>query len=242
MAMYVMIYGYARVSTDWRNVGAEASFDSISGGDRSMHLPIGRKWNRLLAITAVAGVLAGVPAAATTDESVKTFIHRACLGAKGRPLSFAIPDFGSTSSRVAGRATDLSRFLRDFLERSGPFSLVNTDDVDDRSVGVNVVPRFSDWRSRNVDILVVGEVTDLPDGRFRVQFRVWDIPAGQTRLGFTYVGVVEEAWQRVGPLIAEKINECLRGVADKPAENSPTRPEPPHDDRKLFAPWQWDPK
>ena len=36
-------------------------------------------------------------------------------------------------------------------------------------------PRFADWRVINAQALVNGAVTVQPDGRLRVEFRLWDV-------------------------------------------------------------------
>ena len=37
---------------------------------------------------------------------------------------------------------------------------------------MEVPPRFADWRMIDAQALVVGQVTPLPDGRIRIDFRL----------------------------------------------------------------------
>lgn len=102
------------------------------------------------------------------------------------PLFVAIPDFVTADPLTPEMGTEIARSIGGILERSGGFKLVDFDDVDDRDVGVDRVPRFSAWASRSIDILVTGGITRLPDGRLCVDMRVWAIRAHQQSFGGKY--------------------------------------------------------
>jgi Tol biopolymer transport system component len=126
------------------------------------------------------------------------------------PLSTAIPSFVTTDPQIAGIGTEIARSIAGILERSGGFKLVDSDDVDDRDVGVDRVPRFSAWASRDVDILVTGAITRLPDNRLRAMTRVWKIRARQQIFGLVYFARDDNS-EAFGQAIAGEMYERLGG-------------------------------
>ena len=51
---------------------------------------------------------------------------------------------------------------------------------------INTAPNFANWRVINAQGLVTGQVTMQPDGRLRVDFRLWDIYGESQMLGLQY--------------------------------------------------------
>jgi TolB protein len=124
------------------------------------------------------------------------------------PLVFAIPDFVTTDPVVPEMGSAIARSVGGILERSGGFARAGFDDVDDRDVGVDRAPRFSAWASRNIDILVVGAMTRLPDNRIRAAMRVWGIAAGIQIIGVSYFAR-NDAYEALGQALAGAIYERL---------------------------------
>src|SRR3954470_3422381 len=69
------------------------------------------------------------------------------------------------------------------LERSGQFRGV---DASGQSLDEASRPDLTLWRQRTADSLVVGSVTRQGDGRYSVQFRLWDVVKGQDLGGQSY--------------------------------------------------------
>ncbi|WP_246312190.1 Tol-Pal system beta propeller repeat protein TolB [Pseudaquabacterium terrae] len=100
----------------------------------------------------------------------------------------------------------ISMIVRADLERSGLFRIVDSSGVlDERSA-----PEFGDWRGRAADALVAGSVTRLPDGRFDIRFKLWDVVKGQELLGQAYA-VAEGDLRLAAHRIADAIHEKLTG-------------------------------
>ncbi|MBI5257947.1 MAG: Tol-Pal system protein TolB [Burkholderiales bacterium] len=100
----------------------------------------------------------------------------------------------------------ISAIVRADLERSGLFRSVDSSGVlDERSQ-----PLFPDWRARNADALVAGSTTRLPDGRFDVRFKLWDVVKGEDLLGQA-LAVTAADLRLAAHRIADAVHEKLTG-------------------------------
>jgi len=91
------------------------------------------------------------------------------------PMPVAVIDFLGNSPAAQQVGRDISGVIRADLERSGLFRPIGTDAFIERIQGLEVPPRFADWKIIDAQALAVGEVQPLPDGRIRVVFRLWDV-------------------------------------------------------------------
>ena len=93
------------------------------------------------------------------------------------------------------------------LERSGRFKSVDATGqaLDDASR-----PDFALWRQRSSESIVTGSVSRMPDGRFAVKFRLWDVVRGQDLGGQSFV-VAQGDLRLVAHKIADYIHEKLTG-------------------------------
>jgi Tol biopolymer transport system component len=69
----------------------------------------------------------------------------------------------------------VAQVIRANLDRSGLFRPIESGAFIERITAMEVPPRFADWRIIDAQALVVGQVTPLPDGRIRIEFRLWDV-------------------------------------------------------------------
>src|SRR5215210_6715592 len=98
-------------------------------------------------------------------------------GAGGTRMPIAIAPF-------AGEATlgqTITGIVRADLERSGLFRALELPPLIPVPTEASNVS-YAEWRSRLADALVVGSVSNRPDGRFEVRFRLHDV-VKQTPLG-----------------------------------------------------------
>ena len=123
------------------------------------------------------------------------------------PLPIAIADFGGGEGGVS---TEIVGVVRADLDRSGLFRSLDPMSFVTRSPDIGAPPRFADWRVINAKALVTGRTTLEPDGRLRVEFRLWDIFAEQQMIGLQFFTTPENA-RRVGHMIADAIYERLTG-------------------------------
>ncbi len=130
-------------------------------------------------------------------------------GGKLEPLPIAVPAFAGGGGEEGQTGRDLAQVISADLERSGLFR-----PLDPRAFIQNVAagegPRFGDWRQINAQALVTGSVQTQGDGRFRVEFRLWDVFAEQQLAGFAYT-TTRQNWRRIAHIIADQIYKRITG-------------------------------
>jgi TolB protein len=122
-----------------------------------------------------------------------------------RPRPIAIPPFLGDDPRIAA---DVAGVVASDLESSGLFQPLDPKGFIERIGDLNAVPRFADWRSAGAEALVVGRVSQLPDGRVRAEFRLWDVVLGKQLTGQQFTTTVSN-WRRVGHIMADQVWEKL---------------------------------
>ena len=157
-------------------------------------------WRLLLAVVlAVTDVSATVaPAGAALQVRVDQGVTE--------PIPLAIPDF--LGGGQAGR--DIAGVVRADLERSGLFRSLNPASFIEKISDINTPPRFGDWRTIQAQGLVTGQATMQPDGRLRVDFRLWDIFGEAQMVGLQYM-TTPENWRRIAHLVSDAIYERITG-------------------------------
>jgi TolB protein len=124
-----------------------------------------------------------------------------------QPLPIAITDFGG-SDPAAGK--QISDVVAADLRRSGLFQPIDMAAFIEAAPDFDAVPNFGSWRVINAQALVTGRVVRQSDGRLKVEFRLWDVFAGQQMTGQQYF-TSPENWRRVAHIIADAIYERLTG-------------------------------
>lgn len=122
------------------------------------------------------------------------------------PLPIAISNF--VSGEAVGK--QMSDVIEADLKRSGLFRPVQKQAFIQKITDPNATPRFDDWRVINAQALVTGGVTKEPDGRLKIEFRLWDSIAGQQLIG-QRLFAKSENWRRVAHIISDAIYENLTG-------------------------------
>ena len=126
------------------------------------------------------------------------------------PLPIAVTEFAGTSSndqRVGGEIADV---ISQNLQRSGLFRPINADAFIQTTESLQVGPRYADWRLIDAQALVGGAIETLPDGRLRVEFRLWDVFGEREIAGLAYT-TVPENWRRVGHIVSDAIYKRITG-------------------------------
>jgi TolB protein len=123
-----------------------------------------------------------------------------------QPLPIAIPDFvgdPATGANIAG-------VVRADLERSGLFRPLDQKGFVEHITDINKVPTFTSWRSITAQGLVTGQVTQQPDGRLRVDFRLWDVYGESQMLGLQFF-TTPENWRRIAHMVSDAVYERITG-------------------------------
>ena len=126
------------------------------------------------------------------------------------PLPIAIPDFLGASEAETRLAADITKVVTNNLSRSGLFRPLDPRSFIEKQTDANATPRFGDWRIINALALVTGKATLEPDGRLKMEFRLWDVFAEQQMVGLQFF-TTPENWRRVAHLVSDAIYERLTG-------------------------------
>jgi TolB protein len=126
-------------------------------------------------------------------------------GGGANQIPIAVLPFAG-ENQLSGNITDI---VDADLERSGVFRLQYAG-------GINPLPTepsqvdFNEWRNRNADALVIGSVESQPDGRFRVSFRLLDVPKQTQLIGLAF-NLAPSQLRLTAHKIADAIYEKLTG-------------------------------
>ncbi|HSC59669.1 MAG TPA: hypothetical protein VLC29_00440, partial [Rhizomicrobium sp.] len=122
-----------------------------------------------------------------------------------QPLPIAIPDFigDPQGAQIAG-------VVRADLDRSGLFRPLDPKSFVDQVKDINTVPNFANWRVINAQALVTGQVQAQPDGRLRLDFRLWDVASGSQMVGLQYY-TTPDNWRRIAHMVSDAIYQRLTG-------------------------------
>ena len=127
-----------------------------------------------------------------------------------KPLPIAIPDFSAASPSDVAAGQNIAKVVRADLERSGLFQPLDPKSFIDKLANINTPPQFGSWRAINAQALVAGQVQAQPDGRLRVDFRLWDVFGETQMIGQQYF-TTPENWRRIAHIISDAIYERITG-------------------------------
>src|ERR1700761_247485 len=127
-----------------------------------------------------------------------------------QPLPIAVPDFVPGGPNDAQAGAHIAGVVRADLERSGLFRPLDQKGFAEHITNINTVPNFPSWRSINAQGLVTGQVTQQPDGRLRVDFRLWDVYGESQMLGLQFF-TTPENWRRIAHMVSDAIYERITG-------------------------------
>lgn len=156
--------------------------------------------------TALIAALAMIGLASPAAAQLRVNVEEGHLN----PMPIAVVDFLGSSPAAEQVGRDVSGVIRANLDRSGLFRPIAPSAFIERISAMEVPPRFADWRIIDAQALVVGQVTQLPDGRVRIEFRLWDVLAQQSMTGFQYA-TTPDNWRRIAHRISDQIYEQLTG-------------------------------
>ena len=122
-----------------------------------------------------------------------------------QPMPIAIPDFigDPSGAQIAG-------VVRADLDRSGLFRVLDSKSFVEQVKDINTVPNFANWRVINAQALVTGQVQAQPDGRLRLDFRLWDVAGGSQMVGLQYY-TTPDNWRRIAHLVSDAIYQRITG-------------------------------
>lgn len=126
------------------------------------------------------------------------------------PLPVAVTEFYGEAPEEIETGAGITSVISANLERSGLFRPIDQGAFIQDAISLQNGPRFADWRLINAQALIQGSVEQQPDGRLRVEFRLWDVFAEQQMTGLAYF-TVPTNWRRVAHIISDVIYKRLTG-------------------------------
>ncbi len=126
-------------------------------------------------------------------------------GSGANQIPIAVLQFAGESALPAS----ISDIVEADLQRSGRFRMLYAGGVNPAPTDASQV-NFADWRSRLADAMLIGGVRRLADGRFEVQFRLFDVPK-QAQLGGVAYTLNAAQLRLTGHKIADYVYEKLIG-------------------------------
>ncbi len=104
---------------------------------------------------------------------------------------------------------DVSTVVTADLTRSGLFNVVARERIQGIPADSQKLP-FDRWRATEAEALVVGNIQKLPNGRYQVEFRLFDLIRRNQLAGFRYT-VGPELLRRTAHQISDIVHEKLTG-------------------------------
>jgi TolB protein len=127
-----------------------------------------------------------------------------------KPLPIAVSDMVGVSSDEKRFGRDISRLVAADLERSGLFKSIDKKAFIQSPEDMQNLPRFGDWRVINAQALVQGRAQIVPDGRLRVEFRLWDVLSETQMVGLAFF-TPPDNWRRIAHIVADAIYKRITG-------------------------------
>ncbi len=149
------------------------------------------------------GLLSAVPAQAQLRVDVNK--------GKIEPVPVAISPFYPERPEFAEFAKNIPDIITNNLRGSGLFKPVSPGAfIQDAASIQKEGPRFAEWRAINAQALISGSVTRAPDGRTRVEFRLWDVFSQKQISGMAYM-TNEQNWRRIAHIISDDVYKRVTG-------------------------------
>ena len=129
---------------------------------------------------------------------------------KVEPLPIAVSPFTAGRPDGAQTGVNVAGVVSADLERSGLFRPLNPRSFVQTPEALRAGPRFADWRVIGAQALVQGHVEILGDGRLKVEFRLFDVFAGQQMTGLAYFSTPQN-WRRMAHFVSDAIYKRITG-------------------------------
>ncbi len=127
-----------------------------------------------------------------------------------QPMPIAISPLAGGAPDEVQLGNDIASVVSADLERSGLFKPIDRKAFIQSPDSLQQNVRFADWKLINAQALVTGKVEKVPDGRARVEFRLWDVYAEQQMVGRAYTAS-PAGWRAIAHKIADDIYQRLTG-------------------------------
>jgi TolB protein len=126
------------------------------------------------------------------------------------PMPIAVPVFGGPNPTDSQMGAEIARVISADLERSGLFAPIDEKAFIQQGITSDTLPRFQDWRLINAQALVAGAVKPGANGKYSVEFRLWDVFGGAEMFSNSYT-FTQDIWRRAAHIVADDIYKRITG-------------------------------
>lgn len=126
------------------------------------------------------------------------------------PISIAIMDFDGSNVFNKDIGKKISDVISNDLKRSGLFVPIPSESFIDKKQNVADLPKFENWTVINAQALLYGNITSTDNGKLRVEFHLWDVPAQQRIEGQALI-TEKTNWRRIAHIIADYVYKRMTG-------------------------------
>ena len=152
-------------------------------------------------------VLLGLVVAMPAQAQLRVDVNKG----KIEPVPIAISPFYPERAEFSQFAREIPDIITNNLRGSGLFKPASPGSfIQDAASIQKDCPRFPEWRAINSQALVSGSVTQAPDGRTRVEFRLWDVFSQKQISGMAYM-TTPQNWRRIAHIISDEIYKRITG-------------------------------
>lgn len=132
-------------------------------------------------------------------------------GAKTAPIPVALPDFSVQDEGLKDIAKQITAVVKNDLESSGLFRVIDSDAYLQKFFSLEDEPRFTDWQVLNAQGLIQGEISQNPNGDFKVSFLLWDVYGGHQLMPQRNVGADKAKWRKLAHIVSDTVYERMTG-------------------------------
>ncbi|WP_428982437.1 Tol-Pal system beta propeller repeat protein TolB [Pseudochelatococcus contaminans] len=123
------------------------------------------------------------------------------------PLPIAVAPFSGDPEVASG----ITEMITNNLRRIGYFAPLEPASFPQQQVDFDGLPDFPAWQTANAQALITGRAVREGGGRIRVEFRLWDVFAGQQLAGQQYYTDTAN-WRRIGHIISDAVLTRITGL------------------------------
>ena len=131
-------------------------------------------------------------------------------GAQTEPTPIALPDFYALTTSLDKKAVNMTEIVRQDLESSGLFRVVDQDAYLQRLTGIHTQINFRDWQAINAQALIQTQLEETASGDLKVSFRIWDVYTEQQMIA-KVLTAKPTSERKLAHIIADTIYERLTG-------------------------------
>lgn len=143
--------------------------------------------------------------------TVKAGLTLEVTQANVNPMPVAILNFEGTTDAEQKLGKDISEVIQNDLTSTCLFSFVSPEAFLEKSINIDLLPTWSEWRILKAQALINGVIT-ISGNKVKVQFKLWDVFSEEIMISSS-LNTERSFWRRTAHIIADMIYERITGEA-----------------------------